>query len=273
MLNADDPRVLAMRRHATGRPWLFSTDPNHPAIREALADGGRGMTVLDGRLTWVERHETHPLVPLVDMPVTLAGISRTNLQNAMAAAAAGLAIGLPERAVIRGLEDVRPRPGSQPRTREPLPHRRTHRRDRLRAQRGRDDRPDGGAATGSGARDSEVWLAICTAGDRTDRILHGFAFRAAVGSDHLAIAELIHYLRGRSRDDIIERLREGAREAGVEDVPVYDDELAALRDDDRERVDRRRDRRHRARDATGDLRVARGQRRRTPGSGRRPAAS
>ena len=74
----------------------------------------------------------------------------------------------------------------------------------------------------------EVWLAICTAGDRTDRILHGFAFRAAVGSDHLAVAELIHYLRGRSRDDIIERLREGAREAGVEDVPVYADELAAL---------------------------------------------
>ena len=42
------------------------------------------------------------------------------------------------------------------------------------------------------------------------------------------MAELIHYLRGRSRDDIIERLREGAREAGVEDVPVYADELAAL---------------------------------------------
>ena len=76
--------------------------------------------------------------------------------------------------------------------------------------------------------DCEVWLAICTAGDRTDRILHGFAFRAAVGSDHLAVAELIQYLRGRSRDDIIERLREGAREAGVEDVPVYADELAAL---------------------------------------------
>jgi cyanophycin synthetase len=38
----------------------------------------------------------------------------------------------------------------------------------------------------------------------------------------------MRYLRGRSRDDIIERLREGAREAGVEDVSVYPDELAAL---------------------------------------------
>ncbi|MGZ8566959.1 MAG: Mur ligase family protein, partial [Actinomycetota bacterium] len=39
VLNADDPRVLAMRRHASGRPWIFSLDPNHPALREVLAEG------------------------------------------------------------------------------------------------------------------------------------------------------------------------------------------------------------------------------------------
>ena len=33
VLNADDPRVLAMRRGIRGRPWLFSLDPDHPAIR------------------------------------------------------------------------------------------------------------------------------------------------------------------------------------------------------------------------------------------------
>ena len=38
-LNADDPRVLSMRRVATGRPWLCSLDPWHPAIRDALAEG------------------------------------------------------------------------------------------------------------------------------------------------------------------------------------------------------------------------------------------
>jgi cyanophycin synthetase len=227
VLNADDPRVLAMRRHATGRPWLFSLDPNHPAIREALGDGGRGMTVLDGHLAWVERHETHPLASLVDIPVTLAGISRPNLQNAMAAAAAGLAIGLPERAVVRGLKTFVLDPERNP---------------------GRANlfRIDGRVVVidyahneagmigltevldGLRRNGRDVWLAICTAGDRTDRILHAFAFRAAVGSDHLAIAELARYLRGRSREDIVERLREGALEAGVEDVPVYEDELIAL---------------------------------------------
>jgi cyanophycin synthetase len=228
VLNADDPRVLAMRRHATGRPWMFSLDPNHPGIREALGDGGRGMTVLDGHLAWVERHETHPLASIVDIPVTLAGISRPNLQNAMAAAAAGLAIGLPERAVIRGLKTFVLDPERNPG------------RANLFRIDGRivviDYAHNEAGMIGltevlSGLRRSgrQVWLSICTAGDRTDRILHAFAFRAAVGSDHLAIAELLHYLRGRSREDIVERLREGAHEAGVDDVPVYDDELVALR--------------------------------------------
>jgi cyanophycin synthetase len=41
VLNADDPRVLAMRRVATGRAFLFSLDSHHPAIREVLVEGGR----------------------------------------------------------------------------------------------------------------------------------------------------------------------------------------------------------------------------------------
>ena len=228
VLNADDPRVLAMRRHATGRPWLFSLDPNHPAIREALGDGGRGMTVLDGRMAWVERHETHPLASLTDIPVTLAGISRSNLQNAMAAAAAALAIGLPEAAVVRGLKSFVLDPERNPgRANLFLIDGRIVVIDYAHNEAGMIGLTE--VLDGLRRRGRAVWLAICTAGDRTDRILHAFAFRAAVGSDHLAIAELIRYLRGRSRENIVERLREGAREAGVDDVPVHEDELIALR--------------------------------------------
>ncbi|MGZ4152047.1 MAG: Mur ligase family protein, partial [Actinomycetota bacterium] len=229
VLNADDPRVLAMRSHATGRPWLFTMDPDHPAIREVLADGGRATTVHGGVMAWLERHDTHPLVAVIDVPVTLAGLSRTNLQNAMAAATAGLAIGLPQRAVVRGL-----------RTFVLDPERNPGRANLFRID-GRIvviDYAHNEAGmigltevlNGLRRRGNEVWLAICTAGDRTDRILHAFAFRGAVGADHLGVAELLHYLRGRSREDIVERLREGAREAGVDDVPVYADELSALRE-------------------------------------------
>jgi cyanophycin synthetase len=228
VLNADDPRVLAMRRHATGRPWLFSLHAGHPALREALADGGRAMTVMDGRMTWLEGHASHPLARLLDIPITVAGLSSVYTQNAMAAAAAALAIGLPAPAVARGLRTFMLDPERNP---------------------GRANlfRLDGRIVVidyahneagmiglteilqGLCAGGHETWIAICTAGDRTDEILHGFALRAALGSDHLAIAELLHYLRGRGREEIIEQLRAGAREAGVDDVPAYEDELHALR--------------------------------------------
>jgi len=76
---------------------------------------------------------------------------------------------------------------------------------------------------------AEVWLVICAAGDRTDEILHGFAYRAARVADHVAIAELLRYLRGRDRQDVFERLIAGAKDGGAIEVDVYADELAGLR--------------------------------------------
>jgi len=228
VLNADDPRVLAMRRGISGRPWLCSLDPDHPALREALAEGGRATTVLDGRLTVLGGPDVRPLVALVDVPVTIAGISRHNVMNALQAASAALGVGLSERVVVRGLRafvlDPERNPG----------------RTNLFALDGRIVVVDyahneAGMAgltevcQGLRREGREIWLAICTAGDRTDRILHAFAERAARGSDHLAIAELLLYLRGRERMEIVERLRAGAAHGGAEEVDVYADELSALR--------------------------------------------
>jgi len=227
VLNADDPRVLSMRRQATGRIWLSSLDPQHPAIRETLADGGRAITVIDGRITWLEGHRAHPLLSLAQVPVTFAGISSIYAHNALSAAAAGLAAGLPHRAVVQGLRSFVLDPERNPG------------RANLFALDGRVvviDYAHNAAGMeglvelldGLRVRGARVWLAVCTAGDRTDALLRAFAFRAAVGADHLGVAELTRYLRGRSREDIVAQLRAGAHEAGVNDVPVYENELEAL---------------------------------------------
>ena len=51
VLNGDDPRVFAMQAMITAQPWVFSRDPDSPAIRETCStDGGRATTVIDGWL-------------------------------------------------------------------------------------------------------------------------------------------------------------------------------------------------------------------------------
>src|ERR1700710_2268286 len=48
VLNGDDPRVYATRTGIKARPWVFSRDPDSPAVRETLSAGGRATTVIDG---------------------------------------------------------------------------------------------------------------------------------------------------------------------------------------------------------------------------------
>ena len=228
VLNADDPRALAMRRGATGRPWLCSTDPDHPALREVLAEGGRATTVLDGWLTVLEGADARPLVRLEDVSMTIAGISTPNVRNALGAASAALAVGMSERAVVHGLKTF------------VLDEERNPGRANLYELDGRivvvdyahnEAGMEGLVELCHGLRRKgrAVWLAICTAGDRTDTIASAFAYRAARGADHLAIAELLGYLRGRERGEVLAELRAGALDGGAETLDVFPDELAALR--------------------------------------------
>ncbi len=228
ILNADDPRVLSMRREARGRLWLFSTDHDHPAIRDILAHRGRATTVIDGYLTAeFSRRDVRRLLKLEDIPVTLAGISTHNIRNALAATSAALALGLPEDAVIRGLKSFVLDPERNPG------------RANLFELDGRivvvdyahnEEGMKGLVEICHGLRpvSAQIWLAFGSAGDRTNAILHRVAYTAARGADHLAIAELHRYLRGRDPIDLLHRLHLGAADAGVHDVPVFTDELHAL---------------------------------------------
>ena len=109
VLNADDPRVFAMRQVIRAQPWVFSRDPDSPAVREILNHGGRATSVIDGWVCVLRAHaDPLPLVELADVPMTLAGLSRFNVENALAAASAALAVGIPQEKVVEGLRTFRP---------------------------------------------------------------------------------------------------------------------------------------------------------------------
>lgn len=228
VLNADDPRVLAMRRHASGQPWLFSLDPDHPAIRNTLSEGGRAITILDADVvTMSSRRHVRRLLPVDDIPVTLAGISSHHMSNAMAAAAAALGAGIAEEAVIEGLRSFRLDPDRNPGRANVFEIDGrvvvvdyAHNEDGMLGlvEICRALRPKG----------ARVFLTFAAAGDRTDRILHQLGYRAAHGADRVAIAELRRYLRGRDPQDLVARLQAGVVDAGKLEAPVFATELEAL---------------------------------------------
>ncbi len=229
VLNADDPRVLAMRRGSRGRPFLFSMDPDHPALRAVLAEGGRGMAPIDGWLALLRPGPSiDPLVRLEDVPVTLAGISSNHVQNAMAATAAALGIGIAREDVVVGLRSFVLDPERNPG------------RANLFELNGRvvviDYAHNEAGMLGlveicRGLRSpgADVWIAYGTAGDRSDEIMHAMGCVAARGANRVAVVELHRYLRGREPEDVIDRLRAGAVDGGAGEVPDFPNEVTGLR--------------------------------------------
>jgi cyanophycin synthetase len=227
VLNADDPRTLAMRRLSRARPFVFGLDPDAPGLREAQTEGGRAATVLDGDLVVLTRGRVERLLPVLDVPVTLAGLASFNVANALAAAATGIAIDLPTEAVLEGLRGFRPDPGQNPGRMNILDldgravivdmaHNEASLLALLEVARGL--RLPGG----------RVLALVGTAGDRSDELIRALGELAARGADRVAVGEKPRYLRGRDPEELVRLLRAGAATVGVTDVPTHPGELAGL---------------------------------------------
>jgi cyanophycin synthetase len=217
--NAQDPRVLAMP--SKGRRWAFSLDPDAPGLRLAQAEHGRAMTVLDEQIAVIyEDGSVEPLLPLADVPMTLSGLSRHDVANALAGSAAALAIGLPREAVLEGLrtftsEDNLGRMNLWLVGGSIVSLDLAHNEDGLLALLS--------VVRGLRLPGGRVVTVLGTAGDRQDEQLREMGHLARHGSDEIVIAVKDRYLRGRTAEEMVELLRSGAG-----DVPAYDDEVTAL---------------------------------------------
>ena len=228
VLNADDPRVFAMRGVIKAQPWVFSRDPDSPAIREVLTAGGRATTVIDGWVAVLAPHaDPDPLVELVDVPMTLAGLSRFNVENTLAAASAALAIGVPRDVVVEGLRTFRPDAEHNPGRMNffsigevsviiDLAPNEAGLEALLEIMNG---------VRGPGAR---LLLALGAVGDRQDDLLEKLGEIGARDSDLMVIAHKDRYLRGRPVEELDGLLRAGAERVGVTEVVSYPTEVSGL---------------------------------------------
>jgi cyanophycin synthetase len=107
VLNADDPLVAAMARHASGSVMYFSMDPENERIKFQASRGRRAVTLEKGRngemIVLRQGRKSMPLVWTHLLPATFEGRARMNVQNALAAAAAAWAAGAHQHDIRQGL--------------------------------------------------------------------------------------------------------------------------------------------------------------------------
>ncbi|MGM0914672.1 MAG: cyanophycin synthetase [Pseudomonadota bacterium] len=114
VLNADDPRVLAGQEWARGNIIFFTLDPDSRPVRRHVRDQGVAFTVHEERLVMRQGQVEAEVMPVVDVPITFEGHARFNVANALAASAAGYALGLSIADIQRGLQTFHPTPGQNP---------------------------------------------------------------------------------------------------------------------------------------------------------------
>ena len=231
VLNADDPRTFAMRLGTKAQIWVFTRDPDSPSGRSVLSEGGRMTTLLQGWICVLRPGaDPLPVVEVVDVPMTLAGLSRVNVENGLAVTSASLALGFSVEQVsdgLRSFEPSRKNPGRMNIWTVPvsggmisvvidLAHNEAGLEALLEIMNG--VRPPNG----------RLLLGVGTAGDRSDDVFLRLGEIAGLGADIVEITHKAKYLRGRSMDELDQLIRAGAAHAGMGIEREHDSELDCL---------------------------------------------
>ena len=93
VLNAEDPE-LVKRAPSNLRTTWFALDPSNPVLNAAIAGGGVGVTQVDGALVLKGAGNVTPIIGVAEIPITLKGVARHNVANAMGVVALATALGV-----------------------------------------------------------------------------------------------------------------------------------------------------------------------------------
>ena len=104
VLNATDPLVVEMKELSAGGVTFFAIDPDHPVIREHREIGKRVVFVRNGHVVLCEGEVETPLISLQDLPCTHDGRVQFQVENVLAAAAGGWALGISLHDMRSGLQ-------------------------------------------------------------------------------------------------------------------------------------------------------------------------
>jgi cyanophycin synthetase len=234
-LNADDKYVAAIASKVRAQVAYFTLEGDRSArVRRQLRGGGRAYLVRDRWIGEAEGDAWRPIATLASVPVVLGGVARHNVANVLAAVGGARAMGASLDSVARGLRSFVP-------TTDDSRGRLNIFRDEHRVVVIDFAHNEAGVAVlldvvdaiakfmGTRGRRAPISGIVGLAGDRPDDTLRGVGKQVAQRVDRFVQKEMLHYLRGRTRESVLGEIRAGALEGGWKgDIPVYGDEPEAL---------------------------------------------
>ncbi len=104
VLNADDPHVTRMAKVCRGTVLFFSRNPESPVLSAHRAAGGKAVTVREGYIVLASGRDERRVARVDSLPLTHGGRIGFQVDNLLAAIAAGYWLGLSIPALRQGVE-------------------------------------------------------------------------------------------------------------------------------------------------------------------------
>ncbi len=114
VLNADDPGTPRLQQRAAAPVILFAARADGVVLRRHVAAGGQAVVAAEGQLAVVRGGRAEAVLPIAEIAVAGGGAWSPMLENALAAAACAVGLGLPPAAIATALRAFRSDPGQNP---------------------------------------------------------------------------------------------------------------------------------------------------------------
>ena len=114
VLNADDQAVAMVPTAPLTEVIYYSAARSNPVVRAHLALGRRAVTISSGMLVLCEGRHTRPVMPVREIALALHGALGFQVQNALAAVAAGWALEVPAAQMAQTLYSFTSAPTMMP---------------------------------------------------------------------------------------------------------------------------------------------------------------
>lgn len=212
-LNADDPYVRSEAEHTEANIWWFSLDAQNDLIRQARDAGNCCAYVRQANIVFYDGTTEQLVIPVADVPLTMGGAAKYNIQNALAALCLALALDLPRQAVREGLAGFKPDAKDNPgRCNEFSYH-----GARVFVDFAHNPHSISAVCDAlSGLPAKRRFIMLSHAGDRSDQDIQDVTATAmAFHPDIIVAAELEGYLRGRTLGEIPDLIETTASAQGL----------------------------------------------------------